>query len=313
MPALSMVEHQAVTELSDLLYDFLPASGAAITWSYVAARHGARDCWPDGPSKRQSIPIFLRNLIEHRRGQFCDTMMGIVQEGINYKSRKGKPVTRQDIEKFNQILLKVQFKIPELYDRKFLDGLPASVDETGESHSPPATISASAIKALQQRFLTLVAEPNYNKRGLALEPFLNDFFDQHGLHSRGSFRMMGEQIDGSFDWPGCTFLVEARWRIEPANNSDLLVLRGKAEKSEWTRGLFISINGFSDMASETLPVGRRANLIGMSGQDLLLILEQRWTINDALREKLRHTAETAKPFISLADLTKQAERRQKME
>ena len=54
-----------------------------------------------------------------------------------------------------------------------------------------------------------------------------------------------------------------------ANGSDLLVLRGKAEKSEWTRGLFISINGFSDLAADSFRIGRKANLIGMSARTLV--------------------------------------------
>src|SRR5438067_190563 len=153
MPALSMIEHQAVVELSDLLYDFLPATFSAVTWPHVAARHGARDCWPDGASKRQSIPIFLRNLLEHRRGQFCDVMMGVVQEGINYKSRKGSPVTRQAIDKINQLLLKVEFKIPQLYDTRFLDGLPSAADETTKNRNQGANISANAIKSLYGRLL----------------------------------------------------------------------------------------------------------------------------------------------------------------
>ena len=116
--------------------------------------------------------------------------------------------------------------------------------------------------------------------------------------------MQGEQIDGSFEWQGNTFLVEARWRREPANTADLLVLRGKAEKSDWTRGLFISINGFSNLATLTLQVGRKANLIAMSGHDLILILEQHWTLHDALRAKLRHTGETAEVYKPLAEMTK---------
>ena len=305
MSTLSMVESQAVAELAESLYDFLPASFSAITWPDVAAKQGVRDCWPDGTSKRQSIPIFLRNLLEDRRGKFCDVIVSVVQEGINYKLRKGNPVTRQEMAKINQLLLKVEFKIPQLCDRKFLDGLPSSEPTTNSSGGTSAKhVSPDDIEKLRTRFLTLFSEPDLQKRGLLFEPFLNDFFSVHGLDPRGSFRIGGEQIDGSFEWTGNTFLVEARWRKEPASTADLLVLRGKAEKSDWTRGLFISINGFSDLATPTLQVGRKANLIAMSGQDLILILERHWTLPDALKAKLRHTGETAEAFKPLADLSK---------
>jgi hypothetical protein len=45
------------------------------------------------------------------------------------------------------------------------------------------------------------------------------------------------------------------------------VLRSKVEgKSESTRGLFISVNGFSSLASEVVARGRRANLIALGAR-----------------------------------------------
>lgn len=306
MPTLTMIESQAIAELAEVFYDFLPASFSAVTWSVVADWSGVQDCWPNVGSKRQALPIFLRNVLEHRRGKLCDLVVKAVQQGINYRLRKENPVTREEIERVNQILLKVGFKIPELYDRSFLDGLPSSseAETTAARHPANRIVSAETLDNLHQRFLDLFAELDEQKRGLAFEPFLTEFFSAHGLDPKGSFRIVGEQIDGSFDWQGNTFLVEARWRAKPANAADLLVLRGKAEKSEWTRGLFISMNGFSDLATPTLQIGRKANLIAMSGQDLILILERHWALHDALRAKLRHTGETAEAYKPLTELTK---------
>ena len=234
---------------------------------------------------------------------FCDLLLGIVQEGINYRSRKGNPVAMEEIEKINRCLLKLQFKIPELHDQRFLDGLAEAKHDVSPT-LPQATVTSADIEELRQRFLSLLGESNAQKRGLTFEPFLKDFFSLHGLDPRGSFRILGEQIDGSFEWQGNTFLVEARWRQAPANTADLLVLRGKAEKSEWTRALFISINGFSDLSTQTLQIGRKANLIAMSGQDMMLILERHWTLQEAIKSKLRHTGETAEAYKPLTELSK---------
>lgn len=305
MPTLTMIESQALAELAEGLYDFLPATFSAVTWPTVAERSGVRDCWPNVSSKRQAIPIFLRNVLENRRGEFCDLIVKVVQEGINYRLRKGSPIAREEVERVNELLHKVQFKIPQLHDSAFLNGLPSSKAEATVAASQPINpASAKSIESLRQRFLALFAEPNEKKRGFSFESFLTDFFAVHGLDPKGSFRIVGEQIDGSFEWQGNTFLVEARWRAKPANTADLLVLRGKAEKSDWTRGLFISINGFSDLATPTLQIGRKANLIAVSGQDLILVLEQHWTLHDALRAKLRHTGETAEAYKPLTELTK---------
>jgi hypothetical protein len=46
---------------------------------------------------------------------------------------------------------------------------------------------------------------------LHFEGFLNELFAGFGLAPRGAFRLVGEQIDGSFRLHGQTYLVEAKW------------------------------------------------------------------------------------------------------
>ena len=46
-------------------------------------------------------------------------------------------------------------------------------------------------------------------------------------------------------------------------------------------------------------IGRKQNLIAMSGHNLILILERHWTFTDALRVKLRHTGETGEVYSPL--------------
>jgi hypothetical protein len=307
MANLSMVESQAVAELAKLLYDFLPGTYSSITWPDVAARFCLEEYWVGG-SKLPAITQLLRNTLQFHRDRFCDLIVAVVQEGIGYRLRKNNPVTRDEVQRINELLAKVQFKIPELHERSFLESLPVSKSggaKASEMKTPERPPSATDIDRLHKDFLALVAESDRQKRGYALERFLNEFFFAHGLSPRGSFRTVGEQIDGSFEWQGFTYLVEARWRSKPTDASDLLVLRGKAEKSDWTRGLFISINGFSELVSETHRIGRKANLIAMSGQDLVLILERRWPLAEALRVKLRHTGESGAVYLPLVQAKQQ--------
>ena len=168
----------------------------------------------------------------------------------------------------------------------------------------PHAVSSERMREFLKRFQKLAAEPDHKKRGLMFETFLNGFFHAHGLAPRGSFRVKGTQIDGSFEWDGDTYKVEARWRKSRADAADLQVLRGKAETSAWTRGLFISMSGFSPMASETHRMSRTVNVIGMSGDDLVLILDGQCTLDDALRAKRRHVGETGEAYLPLAKATK---------
>lgn len=301
MAKLTMTESQAVAQISKLLYDFLPGTFAGTTWPTVASQFGLQEYWQQG-SKLPAITHLLESTLQFHRGMFCDFLIAVVQAGMAYRIRKDNPVKRHEIIELNRLLLSVEFKIPELNVASFLSNLPE--DDPDQVEAPPASkvVSKGDIERLHQQFLGLFQEANAQRRGYLFEGFLNDLFHIHNLAPRGSFKVAGEQIDGSFEWKGITYLVEARWRANPSNTSDLLVLRGKAEKSDWTRGLFISINGFSPLASDTHMIGRKANLICMSGEDLILILEKHWSLEDALKAKLRHTGETAEVYVPISQL-----------
>jgi hypothetical protein len=59
---------------------------------------------------------------------------------------------------------------------------------------------AAARDKYRQRFLALCELTDAQQRGYALETFLNGFMEFEGLSPRNSFRIVGEQIDGSFSW-----------------------------------------------------------------------------------------------------------------
>ena len=61
------------------------------------------------------------------------------------------------------------------------------------------------------------------------------------------------KIDGSFLWADRTYLVEAKWVSTPVGGAGFSNLMYKIEgKSADTRGLFVSINGYSREAIEGL-------------------------------------------------------------
>jgi hypothetical protein len=306
----TLAETQAIAEMADLFYTFLPGSGAKYTWREAAAEHGLELFWTGG-SKLPAITTLLEATFERQRDRFCDLLLTAVKQGMKYRVKKGEPITREELQRLNGLVRRVGFGIPELLNRTFLDDLPsirqaATADMAAAVHPQrdPLTETrrklADEMERLRKQFLVVFAEKNTQARGYAFEGFLNELFRASGLAPREPFRVMGEQIDGSFDWQSNVFLIEARWRQKVADASDLYVLHGKVNgKSEWTRGLFISINGFSSLAADTFSRGRRANLITMDGQDLMLILEQRCSLEDAIRLKLRHAGETGEIYWSL--------------
>jgi hypothetical protein len=138
-------------------------------------------------------------------------------------------------------------------------------------------------------------------RGYAYERFLKELFDTNGLAARSSFRLVGEQIDGSFELSGETYLLEAKWKGLPIGAADLRAFNGKIEeKAAWSRGLFVSDSGFTD--DGLVAFGRGKRVVCMDGLDLHDMLDRGLSFSEVMAKKVRHAAESGHPFIRVRDL-----------
>lgn len=138
-------------------------------------------------------------------------------------------------------------------------------------------------------------------RGFAFEKFLKELFDANGMNGRASFRVVGEQIDGSFEMFGETYLLEAKWTSKPVDASDLRSFNAKVEdKASWSRGLFVSDSGFTE--DGLLAFGKGKSLVCMDGLDICEMLQKKLSLQEVLSKKVRRAAETGKPFVRLREL-----------
>ena len=139
------------------------------------------------------------------------------------------------------------------------------------------------------------------ERGYEFERFLKRLFDANSLEGRGSFRIRGEQMDGSFQLGGETYLLEAKWTSAKTDAATLRAFNAKIEeKAAWTRGLFVSYSGFSD--DGLFAFGRGKRVVCMDGLDLHDMLESRLGLADVLSRKVRRASETGNPFVRVHDL-----------
>ena len=301
--ALSLKHSQAVTDLAEGLRPFLPGkphpyADQRLSFPGVAAKLGLSGHWSGG-SKVPAITGLLTGALETASGKFCPLVLAVVQQGMVYRRNK-EPVTREEIEALNVIIARLGYKIPELHDPDFLSGLPRRGAEKADEQDNG--LPAQSIAALQTK-LAEVQSLDPVRRGFAFEPFLSELFALHRLAPRGAFRLVGEQIDGSFELDRETYLLEARWRNEKAANADLLTFAGKvAGKADWSRGLFISYAGFTPDGLHAFGQGRRTNLIGMDGLDLYHVLAGTLDLREVLRRKIRRAAETNRAFVPVRDL-----------
>ncbi|KPB81773.1 hypothetical protein BTW15_20265 [Pseudomonas syringae pv. tomato] len=138
-------------------------------------------------------------------------------------------------------------------------------------------------------------------RGYAFETFLQQLFEASNLQPRAPFRNTGEQIDGSFQCRGDIYLVEAKWVMNPVGAGELHIFQGKiSQKAAWTRGVFISYYGFTDVGLEAF--GRGKSLICISGKDINHALERHIPFADVIERKVRAAAETGSVFVPLDKL-----------
>lgn len=183
-----------------------------------------------------------------------------------------------------------------------VDGIKVRMKTTQGEKGYQKAVDASTLAELKKKLIDInVYEPQ--QRGFEFERFLHNLFDTYGLVSKSSFRLVGEQIDGSFQLASDIYLLEAKWQSRPIGQEALLVFREKVEsKSTWTRGLFVSVSGFSADGLTAFSRGRATNIIGMSGQDLYFILSGEISLREAIERKARKAAESGEFFVALFDI-----------
>ncbi len=171
-------------------------------------------------------------------------------------------------------------------------------DDTNRVPSPASVpVPIEALKSALIALHDLAPQP----RGYAFETFLTELFRAYGLQPNSPFRLVGEQIDGSFKFDGEFYLLEAKWHGPRTPAADLRNFHGKVqEKASWARGLFISNSGFT--GEGLLAFGRAKSIICMDGLDLWTMLERRIPLTEVLDRKVRHAAERGAVFCTVADL-----------
>jgi hypothetical protein len=160
------------------------------------------------------------------------------------------------------------------------------------SAEPQPPVKRETLAGLRDRFLQISTLPPHD-RGYALEKFLYDLFDAYRFNPRPSFRIVGEQIDGSIEFAHEIYLIEAKWQVEPIVQGDLAVLDSRVSgHSQIGRGIFITAGCFSVDGITAHERLRPSAMIGIDGQDLYYLLERALPLAEILRRKLRWLVET---------------------
>lgn len=314
---LSLKQSKAIRDIAQILYEFLPGSGNAawkghVSFRTVAQKVGVGDFWQSG-SKLAMVTALLEKTFEHRRARFQPLVLEVIRCGLTYRQKNNNPVTTAEIDTINQRILDLGFKFPDLWDPGFRASLktqapprPAQDDarerEEQRLHAESAK-RRTELEALKHEFLALGKVEDRQHAGLEFEKVLNRLFALHGLAPRQPFRLVGEQIDGSFELDHEVYLLEARWRKVASSPADLYVFREKIEgKSKYTRGVFISIHGVSPDAPDAITRGKQPNFFVVDGHDVMMLLEDNMDLPAFLRRRQRLLAEEGRVCMPYSDL-----------
>ncbi len=305
--ALPLKESRAVANLAELLYDFLPGSGnpgwkGHVSFKTVAEKVGVGDFWQPG-SKLPMITALLQRTLEYRRTHFERLILEVLRSGLTYRDKQSRTIQPAEIDKLNGLLLEIGFKFPDLWDPDFTTSLRIDSGTRAKARVEKAIADererasqesrrSEELRRLRDDFFTLSQNPSPQAAGRALETVLNRLFALHGLAPREPFRVVGEQIDGSFDLDHETYLVEAKWERKPVPEAPLLIFRGKIEgKSAYTRGVFISLNGVTNEANQAITRGKQPVFFVVDGYDLSMVLADEVGLVEFLRQRRRLLAE----------------------
>ena len=234
----------------------------------------------NGSSKAKRLRTFLK-VVQDRTA--ARTLLALWEYRRAIRKRNGLVETVPDAEAdFTRLIARLGAQMPSTAPKSHLD---------------TQYLDLPRLQALAAEFVK-VSEKTPQIRGYAFEEWLRSLCNAYDLDARASFRLSGEQIDGSFELSGEIYLLEARWRNTKAAIGDLHAFHGKLEqKAFWSRGLFISMAGFTDDGLAAFGKGKR--LVCMDGLDLHEMLQRGLAFSEVLNRKVRRAAETGSPYASV--------------
>jgi hypothetical protein len=191
----------------------------------ISQKLGLGQYWQEG-SKQPAIRHLLAMVLDREPLVFEKLILEIVGAGIPYCRKNSKAIKSGQIRTLNGYLSELGFKFPVLWDQDFLSSLDGNSIKRAQNiveaelrseaiHVTQAAARERKRDELRDAFYALSKDSDRQKAGLKLERVLDELFEMFQLSPRGSFRIIGEQIDGSFLLDEESYLVEAKWESSP--------------------------------------------------------------------------------------------------
>jgi hypothetical protein len=207
-----------------------------------------------------------------------------------YYFNKLKKLNQADAERSIAHLKQLQ----EMRDHKIKNE--RKLREAKESASQNPKQSIEALKAKYIGLLQGSSKPQ--RRGYDLEEILQELGKLSEFEVTEPFRVNGEQIDGAIKFEGEHYLIEAKWQDKASANEPVYQFVGKIEGKFYGRGIFVSVNGFSDNIVSSLVHGKAIKTMFVDGEDLMLVLENFQSFSQMLDKKVKAAQTRGEVYIN---------------
>jgi len=256
--------------------------------------------WQENP-KYESVSQLIDRMVA-RQDMYQNDLLKLLQETSNFNDFSHLKYwdTKGDLTKRAQeAVLKLRNQTKGYFE--IIEELKKTEERRSNNiERVKQTISFSEkLDALKNHFFEIATGKDAQKRGFQLEKLLNEMFHLFDLDPKASFKIIGEQIDGSFTFDNQDYILEVKWQKQPVNAGDLYKFGGKISgKLKNTLGLFISLDGFSKECTETGSSSVKSMIL-MDGQDLMSILDGRLSLNEMIFIKRRHASDTGEIYYHI--------------
>lgn len=124
------------------------------------------------------------------------------------------------------------------------------------------------------------------KRGYAFEKVFIQLMKLSNIVVHEPFKITGEQIDGAIKYGNHYYLIELKWTKSKAAHSEIASLYVKVEGKFDARGIFISMNGYSNEILQSLPKGKKLTTILLEGMHISNVIFGLYTFPELLEHAL---------------------------
>lgn len=128
------------------------------------------------------------------------------------------------------------------------------------------------------------------EKGYELEKIFTQLMQLSGITVVEPFRIVGEQFDGAVKYEGRFYLIELKWTASKSDPAQIGHFFYKISGKMDGRGVFISMAGYTDGVTATLPHGKELTMMLLDGVHLTAVITGQYTFKQLLDHAIKSIA-----------------------